>query len=46
MAGHPTWIAVTLADLGVDVNDPGFWELGLKLLGDMVSEAEGLAQKV
>ena len=28
------------AKLGVDVNDPGFWELGLKLLGDMVAEAE------
>jgi oligoendopeptidase F len=35
-----------LAPLGVDVTDPGFWELGLKLLGDMVSEAEGLAAKL
>jgi oligoendopeptidase F len=32
-----------LAKLGVDVNDPGFWELGLRLLGDMVTEAEQLA---
>src|SRR5205085_1956406 len=32
-----------LARLGVDVTDPGFWELGLRLLGDMVKEAEGLA---
>jgi oligoendopeptidase F len=32
-----------LAKMGVDVNDPGFWELGLRLLGDMVSEAEALA---
>jgi oligoendopeptidase F len=32
-----------LARLGVDVNDPGFWELGLRLLGDMVAEAEELA---
>jgi oligoendopeptidase F len=32
-----------LAKMGVDVNDPGFWELGLRLLGDMVSEAERLA---
>jgi oligoendopeptidase F len=32
-----------LARLGVDVNDPGFWELGLCLLGDMVTEAERLA---
>ena len=34
---------VLLAKLGVDVNDPAFWELGLKLLGEMVSEAEKLA---
>ena len=37
---------VLLRKLGVDVNDPDFWELGLKLLGDMVSEAEGLAKSV
>ena len=35
---------VLLAKLGVDVTDPTFWELGLKLLGDMVSEAETLAE--
>jgi oligoendopeptidase F len=35
-----------LACLGVDVNDPGFWELGLRLLSDMVAEAEGLASKL
>jgi oligoendopeptidase F len=35
-----------LARLGVDVNDPGFWELGLRLLADMVTEAEGLAAKL
>jgi len=29
--------------LGVDVSDPAFWGLGLKLLGEMVSEAEQLA---
>jgi oligoendopeptidase F len=34
---------VLLGKLGVDVNDPGFWELGLRLLGDMVAEAEALA---
>src|SRR5947199_3282696 len=28
-----------LARLGVDVTDPGFWELGLKLLGKVVDEA-------
>jgi oligoendopeptidase F len=35
-----------LARMGVNVNDPGFWELGLRLLGDMVTEAEGLARKL
>jgi oligoendopeptidase F len=35
-----------LAPLGVDVTDPGFWELGLKLLGDMVREAEELAGRL
>jgi oligoendopeptidase F len=35
-----------LARLGVDVNDLSFWELGLRLLDGMVSEAEALAGKV
>jgi oligoendopeptidase F len=35
-----------LAKMGVDVNDPGFWELGLRLLGDMVAEAERLAERI
>jgi oligoendopeptidase F len=34
---------VLLRKLGVDVTDPSFWELGLKLLDGMVSEAEELA---
>ena len=37
---------VLLARLGVDVTDPAFWELGLRLLGDMVAEAEQLAEQV
>ena len=37
---------VLLAKLGVDVTDPGFWEMGLRLLGDMVSEAEVLAEQI
>jgi oligoendopeptidase F len=32
-----------LAKLGVDVTDPAFWSLGLRLLDDMVAEAETLA---
>jgi oligoendopeptidase F len=34
---------VLLAKLGVDVTDPNFWELGLRLLGEMVADAENLA---
>ncbi len=37
---------VLLGKLGVDVNDPAFWELGLHLLDDMVSEAEELARSL
>ena len=32
---------VLLAKLGVDVTDPAFWELGLRLLGDMVTRGGG-----
>ena len=37
---------VLLARLGVDVTDPGFWELGLRLLGDMVRQAEEMAARL
>jgi oligoendopeptidase F len=37
---------VLLGKLGVDVNDPAFWELGLQLLDGMVAEAEELARRV
>lgn len=37
---------VLVGQLGIDVNDPAFWDLGLQLLDDMVSEAERLAGQV
>lgn len=37
---------VLLAKLGVDVTDPQFWGLGLKLLEGMVAEAEELAHTI
>lgn len=37
---------VLVSRLGVDVTDPAFWELGLRLLGDMVGEAEALAKQL
>ena len=35
-----------LGRMGIDVTEPAFWELGLKLLGGMVDQAEELAAKV
>jgi oligoendopeptidase F len=35
-----------LARLGVNITDPDFWELGLRLLGNMVAEAETLAARL
>jgi len=37
---------VLLGKLGVDVNDPEFWDLGLRLLEEMVGDAESLAGKL
>jgi oligoendopeptidase F len=37
---------VLLARMGVDVTDPAFWQLGLRLLDDMVGEAERLAAEL
>jgi oligoendopeptidase F len=37
---------VLVGKLGVDVTDPAFWELGLRLLGDMVAQAEELAARL
>ena len=37
---------VLLGRLGVDVTDPAFWELGLRLLGDMVRQAEEMAARL
>lgn len=35
-----------LAKLGVNVTDPSFWELGMGLLDDMVTQAETLANRI
>lgn len=35
-----------VAKLGIDINQPAFWEQGLSLLGKMVDEAEQLAERV
>jgi oligoendopeptidase F len=35
-----------LAKLGVDIGEPSFWKLGLRLLDEMVVEAESLAEQI
>jgi oligoendopeptidase F len=42
-AGGSDWPHKIVAPLGVDLTDPGFWNNGLQILADMVSEAEALA---
>jgi oligoendopeptidase F len=37
---------VLLQRLGMNVNEPAFWELGLQLLDDMVGQAEALASEL
>ena len=41
---HDETLSELLAKLDVDVTDPNFWELGLHLLGEMVADAEKLAE--
>jgi len=41
--GGSDWPHKIVAPLGVDLQDPAFWHGGLRILEDMVAEAEGLA---
>jgi oligoendopeptidase F len=43
--GSSDWPHEMVRPLGVDLTDPGFWDYGLRLLDEMVSQAEGLAAK-
>jgi oligoendopeptidase F len=45
-AGGSDTPARLLARIGLDVADPGFWDGGLALLEEMLSEAEALAARV
>ena len=36
----------TFADLGIDITDTGFWELGLQQIETQLDEAEKLAKKL
>ncbi|MEJ2149340.1 MAG: M3 family oligoendopeptidase [Chloroflexota bacterium] len=42
-AGGSDWPHKIVRPLGVDLTDPDFWNNGLQILDDMVSEAEALA---
>jgi oligoendopeptidase F len=37
---------VLAALVGVDLTDPGFWDAGLAVIGDLVDEAEKLADSL
>jgi oligoendopeptidase F len=45
-AGGSDWPHEIVKPLGVDLNDPAFWDHGLKILADMVTEAEELAARI
>jgi oligoendopeptidase F len=44
-AGGSDWPHHLVKPLGVDLTDPGFWDKGLQILDDMVTEAEELAEQ-
>jgi oligoendopeptidase F len=43
-AGGSDWPHDLVRPLGVDLTDPGFWHQGLRILDEMVAEAERLAE--
>jgi oligoendopeptidase F len=44
-AGGSDWPHELVKPLGVDLTDPGFWHQGLRILDEMVAQAEGLAEQ-
>ncbi len=44
-AGGSDWPHAILSKLGVDLNDPGFWKLGLAEIEKLVTQAEALTAK-
>jgi oligoendopeptidase F len=42
-AGGSNWPHVLVGRLGIDLNDPGFWDQGLDAIAALVAEAERLA---
>ncbi|MDX1530310.1 MAG: M3 family oligoendopeptidase [Rhodothermales bacterium] len=45
-AGGSDWPHALVGRLGIDLQDPGFWHLGLSAIEDLVTEAEAAARAV
>ncbi|HAC16721.1 MAG TPA: oligoendopeptidase F [Bacteroidetes bacterium] len=45
-AGGSDWPENLIGKLGVDINDPSFWNNGLNIIDDLVKQAEALAEQI
>ncbi len=45
-AGGSDWPHVLVGRLGIDLQDPGFWQQGLRAIEDLIGEAETAAEKI
>ena len=45
-AGDSDYPDKLLANVGVDINDPGFWQKGIDVIEEWVTQAESLARKL
>ncbi len=45
-AGDSDYPDRLLAQVGVDINDPGFWQKGIDVIGEWIDQAEALAQQL
>ncbi len=45
-AGDSDYPDKLLANVGVDINDPGFWQKGIHVIEEWVAQAESLARKL
>lgn len=45
-SGGSDWPHKLVADMGIDISDPGFWNQGLQLFENMVNQAEELSERI
>ncbi|MYD11274.1 MAG: M3 family oligoendopeptidase [Chloroflexi bacterium] len=45
-AGDSDYPDRLLAKVGVDINDPGFWQKGIDVIGEWIAQAESLARQL